>query len=321
MVHHVKGRSVILEDCCGWANGNPKRLAAVYCEQMPDTLVVRDCYLGMPPVMVKPGLDLKKAFANKPDGLIHYDLEQNQCPYLGHPETKRVLTAIARRDKRLAPPEGGVLTPAQTKKALAKAVAEVQAMPSEKQDGPHENKFHQEHFKIAPHVQRTNAADYVEFRYDPKTWDLSEFMDNQPHRNHELLALAQAGDDIVVLRRAAACWPHVAIRKLEIDLDRTPWFTWKMKMPGKLKPSSTVMKILHDDTGIFRTLGANEYPQFFYLYNATDLRKLFPGLKGKQTFTALFYLNGETYGEVPGYVWALPKGEHMIIDFIRAEKD
>jgi hypothetical protein len=62
----VVGPAVVLDSCDVYALGNPKRKAAIYCEQVPNQIVVRNCrgLCDLPAVRLSEKLDLGTYFDN-----------------------------------------------------------------------------------------------------------------------------------------------------------------------------------------------------------------------------------------------------------------
>ena len=52
-------------------------------------------------------------------------------------------------------------------------------------------------------AQRAEPEEYIDITTKTNHWDLSDYMDATKERNDEYLAVAQAGDDIVIMRRKA----------------------------------------------------------------------------------------------------------------------
>jgi hypothetical protein len=316
IVNFAKDRLVVLEDSCVWADGNLKRNCAVYCEQPPGGLYIRNNYLAVPPVRFAPGIDLKKTFAHIPEGMLQYDVMNNYGPFMDDAESRRIIRAVEKRDKSL-PPIAGAMTPRQVKAALANAVEAVKALPAETQEKPYESSaLLKNAFKFTPHTQQLDPAKYVDIPFNPKTWDLNQRMDNQLYMNSQFVALAPVGDDVVMLRSAPGLHPHIAIRYVAIDLDKTPVLSWKLKDPGIDMRSGHAIKIVQEETNQMRLLLEHNYPDFFYDYNAVDLREAF-GLKGGvHRFTIRFYVLANDCTKED----QKEAGDYLILDFLRAEQ-
>jgi hypothetical protein len=300
------GAAVVLEDCWVSALANKKRMCAVYCEEVPNTLVIRHCQLsGVPPVMVAPTLDLKRYFDHVRPGMLHFDFTGNSGEFAGQLPAA-MLKAAKQRNTKPEPIEGQ-LTAKATKVALAKAVAAVKAMPAD---------------AATPAVyegrtQKTDPADYVEFTNEIAVWDVEDYMDGMSVRNSAYLAVAPAGDDMVIVRRAPGMWPHVLVREVEIDLDATPFFSWKQKDSGK--PSAYAIKMIHNESQKMMLL-AEQHWMPFYDYRCVDLRKTFGLTGGKHTFSIRFYALGINITSATEVVRA-DAGDYQIIDFFRAEAE
>ncbi|MDO8589303.1 MAG: glycosyl hydrolase family 28-related protein [Armatimonadota bacterium] len=298
------GASVVLEHCWVSALGNNKRRCAVYCEEVPNTLVIRDCELaGVAPVMVSPKIDLKTYFNHARPGMLHFNVSGNAGEFAGKLPVA-MLDAAKNRD---ATPEPivGQLSPAAVKTALARAVAEVKRM----------KKTPQQPAEYQGHKQKTDPKDFVDLGPDKFKWDPTDYMDGESVRNSEYVAVAPAGDDVVLLRRASGKWPHVLIRNVTLDLDKTPFLSWKLKDSGV--PSGYAVKVMDNQTGRLAMLHEQNWPPFD-TYQAFDLRKSFDLKGGKRTFTIKFYALAVDYSTAPPIKEARA-GEYMMVDFIRSE--
>lgn len=294
------GTMVFIEDSLICAVGNNKRQTAVYCEEIPNHLVVRDCTLYVPEVMVRPDIDPKTYFAGVKKQMVRIDVDNN-CNVKGG-ESPAWL--------RDPPTASGSATPtlsdADTKAALAKAVETARALPPVA-DEPH---------TFAGHRQQTDATKYVTVNATDYKWDLSEDMDGTTEPNGNFMAVAPAGDSVVLLRRRPAgnSWPHARIRNVTIDLDKTPILSFKLRDLGRGTADSTALKVLDVETQRMVVLG--EFYSGFHQYHAFDLRKALE-LTGQRTFELKFYYLGEA--------WKHPKrtqtGDYLLLQFLRAEAE
>lgn len=299
------GISVYLQNCWVSALGNENKKCAVYCEEIPNSIIIRDCQLaGVPPVMVSPKINLKTYLNHVRPGMMLFDVRGN----VGELANKMPVALLQAAKNRDTSPEPipGQLNPAQTKAALARAVAAVKRM-----------KAKSEHPAVSHgHTQKTSPADYVELG-GKAAWDATDYMDGETVRNSEYVAVAPSGDDVVLLRRASGKWPHALLKNVVIDLDKTPFLSWKLKNSGA--PSSYAVKVLDKQTGKLAMLNEQNWPPFD-AYEAHDLRKAFDVKGGKRSFTIKFYPLAMDSSTAPPTKEAKP-GEYMIVDFIRAETE
>ena len=292
------GSMVFIEDSLICAVGNNKRQTAVYCEEIPNHLVVRDCTLYVPEVMVRPDIDPKTYFAGVKKQMVRIDVDNN-CNVKGGESP-----AWLRDPQTASGPVTPTLSAAETKAALAKAVETISALPPA-DDGPYANQNHR---------QQTDPAKYISINARTYKWDLSDDMDGTTEPNGDFLSVAPAGDSVVLLRRRPAgnSWPHARIRNVTIDLDKTPILTLKLRDIGRGTADSTALKVLDAETQRMVVLG--EFYSGFYQYRAFDLRKHLE-LTGKRTLELKFYYLGDA--------WKHPKrtqtGDYILLQFLRAE--
>lgn len=320
------GPKVVIEDSWISAEGSGRK-CAVWCEEIPNTLVIRNCELTVPAVKVDPKLNLTDYFRHAPAGMLYFDLQNNAGQFNDAPETRALLTAAAKRDTSPEPIKGQ-WNARQTKTALAKISPRVRALsaaPAGNANGHH---------------QKTDPKDYIELAGSTANWDLDDFMDATITRNRELIAIATVGDDTVFLHRAPeAGWPHARLRHVVIDLDKTPWLTWRQKDPGHdplppgmvkregdlkmdagiVMPQGFAVRIMDEQTGRTVRVAETHTPPWFD-YGAADLRTLFDVRGGQRRFTIKFYPLGVYITGRAGSGKALP-GEYQVLDFIRAEAD
>jgi len=326
VVNWAKGTAIKLEDCPMWANGNNKRLCAVYCEEMPTRLLFNNCYFGNPPIRVRPGLDIKGSLKHVGQGEFAILIDDsNTNPFHGDAEVRRIIREAAKRDASPAPVEGQ-LSEKATQAALDKAERIVKALPPEEAAAPLVSEVPQRHHKYAPHTQKTDPADFIEFPFVKKDWDLSTYMDSTTEPNSRYIAVRPAGDDVIVLRRTTNMWAHVTIRNITVNLDTHPVLSWKAKDPKNGRPATYAVKVIHDESREMRFPYYWKYEPFFG-YAAVDLREAF-GLKGgTHTFSI------QLYPLIQGYMKEPPPdavitaggintvaGDFILVDFIRAEK-
>ena len=125
----VVGPGIVLDSCDIYALGNPKRKAAIFCEQVPNQIVVRNCrgLCDLPVVRVSDKLDLETYFDNAEQRraclrfLIgeenvevfdaNRELPEPMRPYQANrvvaDARRRAATGIAGRSSGTATPKGG----------------------------------------------------------------------------------------------------------------------------------------------------------------------------------------------------------------------
>jgi len=309
------GPTVVLEDCWVSALGNPRRLAAIYCEEIPNLIEVRNCNLaGVPAIEISKKIDLKNYFKNVKPGMLQFKLVNNIGEFAGQiPELLRNPVIVEDKSTRVFQ-----LSEDETRKALAAAVAYQKSRPPVKEE-PGEYKGHK---------QKTDPSEYMEITFDKYEWDLDDYMDGTSDKNSKYLAVAPVGDDVIIMRRIEPRdnWPHVLIRDVTIDLDKYPYLTWKQKDPGnegKTVAFSYAIKVIDKETQTMLTLIETSGDRRF-AYGAYNLKKNL-GLGGKRTFDIKYYYLATQYvgatKDRPFSVIRTEPGGYMLLDFIRAEAE
>ena len=174
------------------------------------------------------------------------------------------------------------------------------------------------------HSQRSEPGSFMEVLYSKDKWDIYDLMDATSMKNAEFIALAPVGNDVILLRRQGADgfsnWPHVRIRDVEIDLDKYPYLTWKLRDTRTNTPNAVCVKVLDHETQTQLTLYESSDPT--HRYHAYNLKELFE-LSGRRTFDIKFYYLGKRDSQKDGkYVTEFVNpGDYIMIDFIRAEAE
>ena len=307
----LTGSRILIEDSELWNQGNLLAPTAVYCVEVPNKIEIRSSNLaGIRPIMVAPGIDLETYFTGVDPNLLTFvsrdniGVFRNEMPeLLKHP---------------VCPPEvtRSALSEEETARRLAAAVEHVKGL---KIDDAAPRTF-------GEHVQKTDPADWADLSPGCVQWDLSDLMDGTKHANHRYLAKAVAGDDVVLMRRVSAegTWPHVLIRDVKVDLDQTPWLTWRQKDVGipkgyRSNPAGYAVRAVHRESGVGMLLTEMHWTPFFD-YRAFNLKEEFDLDGGAHTFDIRFYYLGLNYLASDKCEYGR-EGDFTAIDFIRLERD
>jgi hypothetical protein len=295
------GRMVVLDNCVLLNEGNAKRKCAVYLEEIPNLLVIRDSTLSVPAIIVDPKIDLETYFTGVKPGMVKVALRDNVGEFVGElPELLR---------NPVYPPAPPIPTVSEddAKKILAEAKAEVLALPPET-GGPAENNGHRQH---------TDPKKYRAITPQEVVWDLEDMMDATSDPNSDFIAATPAGDGMILMRRRGpgGIWPHVLVRDVTIDLGRTPWLTLKVRDLGDPTAASTACRVVDKATGTTVLLGEWVYKEIYFDYRAFNLAELF-GLGGTREFDIKFYYLGNSYNHPhqPGM------GSWIYLEFLRLEE-
>jgi len=320
VVNYAKAGSVTMENCFAYALGNNKRACAVYCEEIPGQLIVRGGGGSVPAVKINPSIDVQKDL-NTRQGAVQFIVtdyavvDGNAAPdQCSGPLPKALKDAVARRKVQAIDFGAKQLSAAETKKALAAAVAAARRIPSAKAPGvmTYALPLDQE-----GHRQVADPAKYVEVTPKTHAWDLKDTLDGGAERNDVYLALAPAGDDVVLMSRLdEGSYPHLRIRNITVDLDKTPYLTWRLKDNG-VKGGHQAMKVINNATEAMTTLMEDYYTDQFGYY-AYDLRKALGVEHGTVNLDLKFYMCGTRQTGALSSV-SIKKGEFFLVDFIRLE--
>ena len=301
------------------ALGNNKRACAVYCEEIPNMIVISNCNLdGIPAVKVKETLDLKTYFAGVRDGMLRYSIDGNIGEFSGvFPEemfiaaTHRKINKFEYGDRQLS----SEATQARLKKICNNAaVLPAQTEPCVMKYGLSKG--------TTGHQQVIDKNGYTDITPDSHVWRLDDNLDGVTEKCSDYLALTKINDDVAILNRIenGTSYPHFRIEHVKVDLNKTPFLTWRLKDNG-VKGGHISVKVIDNATGEQVKLMEN-YSNSQFDYYAYDLRILFP----KKTVVDIdikFYLcksrEVKAYGKDMNI--NLAKGDWFLLDFIRLEED
>ncbi len=306
------GPRIVLDDCFVGALGNSKRACAIYCEEIPNQIVVTHSSLaGVPAVIVDPKIDLKQYFAGVRPGMLSFDVSDNVGEFAGK-LPQEMLAAAARRTTAI---EYGdrQLSAEETRKALARAIEAARKLPAA---APGVMAYKTKN----GHKQQAAPGKFIAISPRTHKWDLDDHMDGTAEKNAAYLAVAPAGDDVVILRRIAAedNWPHVRIRGVKADLAKHPFLSWQLKDNG-LDPAGYAVKVEHAASK--RTILLTEmHWRPFFDYRAYDLRQVFGLRTGVHTFDIKFYFLGINFHSATRVAKA-KKGDFLALDFLRLEAE
>jgi hypothetical protein len=313
-IPHTSSNLIVIEGSWLSALSNYKRLAAVYCEEVPNGIEIRNCNLGgIPPVKVTSKIDLKTYFAGAKPGMLSFAV--NGCAGV----LADRLPDLLKQPVIGAPKYEAHLSKAEAAAALTRTVAAVKEKKHLNTPGEWEG-----------HREQTDPKRYLEVKVGPYAWDLSDVMDGTADPNGEYLALGQADDKIILMRRIPAGgvfltssqnWPHVLIKDVKVDLDKHPYLSWKLCDAKDGFPNSHAVRVIDKETETM-VLVADQGNTHGLEYQAYNIKEKL-GLSGIRTLDIRFYYLGQKY--VPGeekesfkfkYAQA---GQYMILKFLQFE--
>ncbi len=267
------------------AQSNDIAKCAVYCIEIPNSIVIRDtALLGVPPVKIISSLKQDGYFDEAQPGCLKFSVEgtgiQLQLPELL--QNPRPL------GKKSIPTQ---LTDEETSQRLSEISKGLPDAPAE----------------ALPDVWAK-----------PEYWSLDAFMDATTDKNSEYLAMAfKAGRTILLKRTSDSAWPHVEVHFPEIDLDANPILHFRMDNPGGTE-FDLVIKAYEENLGVSATLTPRTDATFFpEKEQFLDMRKF--GFHGKCSPVLKIYYIGQIYVQPPGvgvkYQWQRCKpGSYWVID-------
>lgn len=310
------GSYVILENSFVAALGNNKRACAVYCEKIPNMIVVKNCNLaGVPAVKVSAALNLKSYFNDIQPGMLRYSIAENIGEFAGSLPKEMLAAAVKRtikgRDygkKQLSYEKTiQLLKKLQTTTAKYPAGTVPLMMSYQMSKG---EKGHKQQLK-----------GYIEINPQAYKWSLDDYLDGVTELNSDYLAFAQFKDDVIIINRIEkGRYPHIRIKNIKVNLDKTPYLTWKFKDVGE-NGGHVAVKVIDKASGKQAKLMEDYYSNQAG-YFAYDLREFFKKKK-MMTLDIKLYLCGSRIvaGSGKNNSIRLNKGDWMLLDFMRLEPD
>ena len=294
--------SVIVENSWVAANASYNANCAVYCVEVPNMVVVNANDLtGAKPMIVDEKVDLTKYFAGIPPGHLQYSARDNIGP--NRDEMPDLL------EVPICPPGERIgITDKETAHLLADAVNEVKSRKIPDATG----------LTLKGHKQKDNPDDFIDILSNQFKWDINDKMDATKTLNSKFIALKPCNTDIVLMRRinSGGNWPHVLIGPIEMDLDKYPWITYKLKDLGPNRHPGHALKVIDAETGDMVLIGKRHWPPYYEL-QGENLQKLW-GTGGKKKLYIRFYYTGIRNVEKTTLIDKV--GDYLLIDFIRFEK-
>lgn len=311
------GVHILLEDCWIGNQGNILKKSAVYCEEFPNSLVIKNSQvMGIPPVALSPKINLKTYFAEAKPGMIYMDVAQNAGEFLEDlPEGLIEAIKNVKNNKKVY---AGQLTAAETEKAVADAIAKAAKIPETKVQGIMTGKG-----KKIIHKQQMKSENFRKITMDTHVWSVADYLDGLKERCGEEIAIGKFGDRVVIVARIdQPSYPHVRVKDVEVDLENYPMLTWNLLVPECPGGHIAVKFIDHTSGKQYEVF--EDYLDTQFGYRAIDLRKVLKRNTGKTKIDIKFYLCGcriKNQGAVgkKGVAY-LQKKEFFVLDFLRLEK-
>ena len=313
------GTSVVIEDSFTAALGNHKRQCVVYCEEIPNLIVIHNNMLcGIPAVKIAPEIKLESYFKGVRPGMLKVNISGNVGEFTDE-RPEKLLTEIKNLKSSKYDYGETQLSISETQKALALANIDAAKYPSSQK--PMIMKYKVNNGK--GHRQRTRKGEYRDINLKTNEWSLDDYLDGITEKCSSYLSVASAGDDIIILNRISpGKYPHVRIKNIAVDLNKTPYLTWNLKDNG-VKGGHIAVKVIDNTTGKMQLL-MERYTNPQLEYYAYDLRKILGNKrKEKVSIDVKFYLCGNRILASSGKNMKkeIKKGEYFLLDFMRLEKE
>lgn len=271
---------------------NFKRQCAVYCEEIPNGIEIRNSVLaGIRPIKVDRRLDLGTYFRGARPGMLKYTLTNNYGEFADDMPKGLAEPVIPRQTDRVQ------LSRRETEEALKRAVAAVTG--------------------TAPSAAPAPPAGSMDITPATHKWDLADYMDGTRERNGEYLAVSEAGGDIVIMRRVEGSWPHVLIRDVEVDLDKSPVLCWRLHNAVDGAPNSHAVRVIDREDERMVLLAERGHGRESEAHNVKDALKV----GGVRTLDIRFYFLGKKYikptADKPFSFEKSGPGDYLVLDYLR----
>ncbi len=305
---NMNSLQILLEDCVMSAEGNHRRKCAVYCEEIPNGIILKNCcLLGIPPIRISPKIDIKTYFRDIMPGMLRFDFRDNIGEFVNVlPEGFSEAAAAAGKNK-FSYPRDMQLSPAETTAALDAAAARLQNFPPFK-DG----------YDSKGRKCRNSPGTFRSITTESHLWKLDDFMDATTEPCSEQLSLRGCGESTILLNRVSKLrHPHVRIKNAEVDLDRFPFLTWRLR-DTRIPGGHIAVKII-DLASEKESIVLEDYSDRQFNYQAFDLRKILNRKSGKAMIDIKIYLTSPRVN-IATRTDSLEKGQFFILDFLRLEE-
>jgi len=303
------GVNIIVDDCfvCGGIDQNYS--CAVYCREIPNSVVVQNSVLvNGPALKVAENIDLNNYFVNvSPQRLLFQSQNNTALPNhstsyadINDPDYADKIPPLLANPKITPKPVPGIAI--QEVKEKLKEIA--QNLP------PADKAAH----LANGHKQKLSPDEYVDLTF-------SIFPD--PNENlviSDTRCLFRVSQFLIAYMRTNAVEPKHLLFKGKVNLDKYPWLTWK-QLTSNTSGSFTVQV---KDITTQKVYDLYKYTQYdnIYGYHAVNLKKKF-SLSGTRELQINWFLCGwdrnPQKDEHWDSIWAWP-GQYTVLEFVRFEK-
>ena len=311
---------ILIADSWISAESNFKRKCAVYCEEIPNGIeITNSAIVGVPPIKVDKKIDLKTYFRGAKPGMLKYAV--TDC----YGEFAMDIPDLLKNPVIEGPEEKEQLSEEETEKALKAAAAAATAKkrparePQQYRWQVFDEKTQEREYKT--HTEQRGPEKYIEITFTDYEWNLTDYMDATREPNGEYIALAPAGDDIIIMRRMSGKWPHILIKNVTVDLDNYPFLTFRIHDAKTGTPNDRGLRIIDRETEQMVLLTNKQHGVPYQAFNIKEKM----GLSGVRTFDIRFYFLASRYrppkdGKPVGADIA-EAGEYIVMDYMRFEAE
>ena len=273
---HALGTSITIDNCSLINQSNTKRPCAVYCDEVPNRIVVTNSTVfGMPMIMVDPRIDLKTYFKDVPEGGLKFAVENCTGQIGDMPEGLR-------NPEIVRTPDTGSLSDAEVAKRLEAAAEVARGIPA---------------WTGTPavcdgHREQTDPAKYASLPGSHGQWTVEGHEDGSTKPNAKIFAVSACQEGAIVMARHQEHGSGWALLKgVVMDLDRHPWLTYRLKPLERYGYLTCTLRVIERESGDGLLCNPTKLPgKDGAEYQAYDLRKAFGG--GVRTFDIRFYVPG-----------------------------
>ncbi len=321
--------SIVIDNCLLANQNNTKRLAVIYCEEIPNRIIIKNSTIvGIPPVLVDKKIDLKNYFEGVRPEMLDFAVEHCTGQVGDIPELLKKPVIIKEHEVFLSDKE--------IKKRMDRAAKKIKSSTKEKKTA--------EPAVSHEHQEQIDPSKYIEFPFDKKKWTLEGFADTETVPNAKCDAVEPVGDDIIIMRKAVGHNDYVLVKDLTIDLGKYPYLTYRLKPTEYGLNLFGALRVIDRESGHGLYLDGGWGPDA-PLYCAHNLRKPFGG--GIHTFDIRFYVAGSRFylkgpapkGAANSEKYYVPKksdvcfhvgeilyvrvepSEYVVVDYLRAEAE
>jgi|GEM_PF-6308635 len=277
--------SITIDNCYLCNQSNLKRPGVIYCDEIPNRILVRNSPVsGIPVITVDPKINLEHYFTGVDRGLLDYAVEHCTGQLSDMPD--------GLRDPVIVPEPDQMLPDAEVAALMAKAREDLQAAAANPwpwtDAGPAVSRGH---------AEQTDPAKFVEI--PAEYWTLEGCADTEKNPNAHYLAMTQVDQGIMLMnrhRKPGSGW--ALVKGVEIDVDQTPYLTFRLHplrfgyLPVTLRivDRETSSSMLVETAWGGRLTGQTTEAANVSAYHAIDLRTSFTG--GRHIFDLRVYLTG-----------------------------